>query len=278
MVGLALIEERCRGLLDHLDAYFARVSATTENALRRSSDRPWPAQDITAALSWLERAHAVTICDGPTRSGTGTYRAAESLPDILRGARIAAAAVSALRDRPRLEDQPSLAVSWPHLLPPLRSARWRSSRMAIIDLLDVAETRVTMLFPFVDSEGTAEIRSALERSLRRGVAVTLVTRYLDDPQSPNSRLVHDLRSVPGVTERLLRTLQLVVGAEIEQRREILHAKVVVVDGGRRGYIGSANLTGTAMDDSLEIGVIVGGLAAATLGLLLDEIVAVTESL
>jgi len=277
VVGLALLEERCSGLLGHLDAHFAHPSGTTEDELRSGYGAPLANADVAASLSWLERVGAVETRVRPEARTVTLYKATELLPEVLREAKLAAAAVVAVRKQPRPEDLPFLVVSWPGSLPPLRSARWRSSRIAIIDLLDSAKSTATMLFPFVDRTGVDEVSAAIQRALERGVAVTLLTRYLRDPQSPNAHLMQRIRFLGEPASRLFRPLQLAVRSDKEQSREVLHAKVMAVDGGERGYVGSANLTGTAMDESLEVGVLVGGHTAGALGALLEEIVALAEA-
>lgn len=275
-MGLALLEERCGGLLDHLQAHFVDRSETTQEELRSGYRTPLANTDVVAALSWLERVGAVRTAERHESSSVARYGATELLPDIIGEAKFAAA-VLAVRGRPRPEDPPLLVVSWPRSLPPLRSARWRSSKIAIIELLDSAKRSATMLFPFVDREGVDEIATAIERALKRGVCVKLLTRYLRDPQSPNAELTRRVKSLGKRADALFHPLQLAVRDEGVPSREVLHAKVLVVDRGERGYVGSANLTGTAMDESLEVGVLVDGQTAATLGTLLEEIVALAET-
>src|SRR5207248_1248759 len=98
-----------------------------------------------------------------------------------------------------------------------------------------------------------------------------------DPQSPNAQLMRRITSLGEPARRLFRPLQLAARGDTEPPREVLHAKVMVLDGGEKGYVGSANLTSAAMDESLEVGVLVGGHTAAALGVLLEEIVTLAEA-
>lgn len=276
-VGLALLEERCNGLLSFLQSRLANERDATVDELNTGYCPPVAKADLAASLSWLESAGALRTLRGPMPQVSVRYRATDLLPSILHDARVATAAVAEVRKRPRPEDIPLLVVSWPHSFPPLRSTRWRSSRLAIIDLLESAKSSVIMMFPFVDRAGIDEIAAAVERALRRGVTVTLVTRYLRDPESPNACLVQRIGAIGEPCRERFRPLQLVGGLQKQDIREVLHAKVMVVDGGERGYVGSANLTGTALDESLEIGVLIGENAAAALGALLREIVALADA-
>jgi phosphatidylserine/phosphatidylglycerophosphate/cardiolipin synthase-like enzyme len=106
--------------------------------------------------------------------------------------------------------------------------------------------------------------------MERGVAVVLMTRHLTDPDSVNARLVSRLRNAARAGTSLV-ALQLSSARFEVIGRELLHAKVLVVDGGRQGYVGSANLTGSGLSEALEIGVVLGGTAAGALASLVDDI-------
>src|SRR5574341_1420071 len=230
-VGLALLEERCNGLLDHLEACFALEAETTSADLKSTWGSRLAETDLVATLAWLEGVGALDAVDRrKTDGGVVRYKATGQLSGILHDARVAAAAVATVRKHPRAEDLPLLVVSWPPSLPQPRSARWRSSRIAIIDLLDSAERSVIMLFPFVDRLGVDEIAAAIQRALQRHVTVTLLTRYLRDPDSPNAYLSKRITSIEEPARSRFHSLQLAAGREGEEAREVLHAKVMVTDG------------------------------------------------
>ena len=126
-VGLALLEERCNGLLDRLASNLACRIETTEDELRGGHGPRLANADVTASLSWLEQVGAVESGVKREAKTVTRYKATALLPEVLREAKLAAAAVLAVRKHPLPEDPPSLVVSWPGSLPPLRSARWRSS-------------------------------------------------------------------------------------------------------------------------------------------------------
>src|SRR6185437_3603160 len=90
------------------------------------------------------------------------------------------------------EHQPVLVVSWPIALKEPIFRRWRSSRMVLVEMIDDAVSSAILVFPFMDLEGVDEIACAIERAMNREVVVTLVTRYVSDPASPNARLADRL--------------------------------------------------------------------------------------
>lgn len=268
LVGLALLESRCPGLLDTVEAALRRSPEVTRDQLLDSSDPTWARADVIAAIGWLEALQAVSARSGPPRR-TSAYRALQPLGGVLQDAKLLAEALPAFRAHGSHEGGPTLAVSWPASLPRPQKAVWRDSRAAMVELLDSSATDATLLFPFVDEAGAAEISAALERALSRGVAVTLLTRYLQVSGSANSRLVERLSRVRGEAVHF-RAFSL-AAADDSGGRELLHAKVIAVDGGRSGYIGSANLTEAALDESFEVGLIVDASVAMSLKQLLDEL-------
>ena len=274
IVGLALLEERCPGLITTLETV-AQGDVGSVALVKRQHPGPLAGDDVTASLAWLERAGALTFGDRPSTSGQFVF--AVKAKQVLREAAIAAAAIAVARERPRRQDLPRLVVSWPPSVRRPSTLSWRNSRMTIIELLDSAELSAVMVFPFVDRGGADEISAAIVRALHRGVDVVLVTRYLTDPESPNARLVAGIERLEDRERKHLTPLHLAGETDAGHTREVLHAKAMSVDGGRRGYVGSANLTGTALDESLEVGVVLEGPAARDLGTLLTEIAEIAKS-
>ena len=148
--------------------------------------------------------------------------------------------------------------------------------MSVTELIETAERDVWLLSPFVDDSGLAEVEPALGRAIKRGVRVLIMTRHLGDPKSPNSRLIERLRGCGLGDGRTLRAHHLIIGTGRGRTRELLHAKVIVTDEGRQGYVGSLNLTGSSLDDVFEIGVIVGGSTALSLAQLIRDLIRASE--
>lgn len=266
MVALARIAERCPGLLDHVCNSCVVGQAVTESAIVGSVDARWHRPDVVAALLSLARANGLAI---DNVKGAKRYVATSSLGTLVDRASATAELLPELRRQFDREHQPGLVVSWPIALREPLFRRWRSSRMALVEMIDDATTSVILVFPFMDLEGVDEIARAIERAMARDVGVTLLTRYVSDHQSPNARLADRLRRAPAGTRRF-QTRN--ISSDDDPKRELLHAKVLIVDGGRRGYVGSANLTLGGLGQSIEIGVTLDGAAAASLAELVNELV------
>ena len=100
----------------------------------------------------------------------------------------------------------------------------------------------------------ASVVSALQRAGSRGVLLTLVLERPED----NPRFSGPSQALVGVTARRLHWPQ-----SRRQAGASLHAKVLVVDE-TAALIGSANLTGAALERNVECGLLVRGGPTARL--------------
>ena len=123
-----------------------------------------------------------------------------------------------------------------------------------------ASVDLTLLFPFMDTEGFSEILGALELALDRGVTVSFLTRELGD----GGRNLMVLSEIMDSAKKKGGDLRL-YEAVLTDGVPISHAKVVARDGGDEVYVGSANLTGTSMDRTIEIGVFLRGRETRAVG-------------
>jgi phosphatidylserine/phosphatidylglycerophosphate/cardiolipin synthase-like enzyme len=82
-----------------------------------------------------------------------------------------------------------------------------------------------------------------------------------------------LQTATGGDSGLLRTVSLTAPLETGEERELLHAKLIVIDHGRQGYVGSLNLTGSSMDEVIEVGIFVSGESALSLLELVEDVLA-----
>lgn len=228
----------------------------------------WQRADVLAALTALCHAGALRVASRGGVSGTTSYTAAGSLNRTIDTAAAVASILPSLRQQFDREQHATLVVSWPTALRELRLRRWRNSRITLVEMVDQAKESIVLVFPFIDAIGVQEMAPAIERSFSRGVKVVLLTRYLSNADSPNAQFVSRLLRAPG-GDRHFEAIN--ISSDGDPRRELLHAKVLLVDGGARGYVGSANLTGSAFGDSIEIGVVVYGAAAASVAELVSEL-------
>jgi phosphatidylserine/phosphatidylglycerophosphate/cardiolipin synthase-like enzyme len=122
----------------------------------------------------------------------------------------------------------------------------------ILDL--VSHASADLLVVSFSAYKVPDVVSALGEAARRGVQVRLVLETTDDS---SGALTHDASKAFAA-----------IGADVEfyvwpaDRRPpgvsaTLHAKAVVADS-RAAFITSANLTGSALDHNLELGVLITG--------------------
>lgn len=120
------------------------------------------------------------------------------------------------------------------------------------------ESTLTILVPFMDSEGLSEIFPSLKRALQRKVKIEILTRELG-AKGRNTNVLAELIRCTGKYFPGLQLFETVMA----NKAPISHAKVISKDGGNEIYIGSANLTATSMERTIEIGVFLKGDEART---------------
>lgn len=116
----------------------------------------------------------------------------------------------------------------------------------MVELIDSAASEIMIVSYATHNE--AGVREALNRAVARGVSITLITERTAD--NPGYRGAAD--PMPGLPARSVvwPTHQRPPGAS-------MHAKIMVIDG-TSAVVGSANLTGMAMEANLECGVLIRG--------------------
>jgi phosphatidylserine/phosphatidylglycerophosphate/cardiolipin synthase-like enzyme len=272
--SLARLSERCPGLLGHLRDTCREFEITSEESIVASTTSKWTRADILAGLTALSVANALKVERNSRFSKGNSYRPTPTLREVVDRAAAISDVLPILRKHFDEEHQVSLVVTWPSSLQTPTFRRWRASKAALVEMIDDAEKSVAVVFPFIDAGGIDEVAAALERALSRGLSVVLLTRYLTIPSTPNAQFATRLQNA-SIGHGNFRALN--ISSDREPKRELLHAKVLVVDEGRRGYVGSANLTGSAFDESIEIGVAVDGAAAESMAELIGELLSLGRS-
>ena len=97
--------------------------------------------------------------------------------------------------------------------------------------------------------GMELLRASLATSAQRGAWIRLLTSNLEDARGWNRKAIAAL--VENEDGALVRS-RLRVLTPTERMPALIHAKIILVDH-RRGYLGSANLSRSAMDSNLEVG-------------------------
>jgi phosphatidylserine/phosphatidylglycerophosphate/cardiolipin synthase-like enzyme len=137
--------------------------------------------------------------------------------------------------------------------PTSRVATSRLTSAVVVDLIDQAQTDVLLVGYAVHTEPS--VATALEQAQGRGIDITLLLeRDVDNPAFSGAG-----GAFPGLV-----ATRLCWPASARTAGASLHAKVLAVDG-TAALVGSANVTGAALERNLECGLLVrGGPAPAAI--------------
>jgi phosphatidylserine/phosphatidylglycerophosphate/cardiolipin synthase-like enzyme len=132
-----------------------------------------------------------------------------------------------------------------------------------------ATYRVVVMTPFLDEAGALWLRELLE-PLHSDIRLILILRSLED----SDRWDYP-KGFPGLQEWLVRKHVRVFNYSIPRApppsRETFHAKVILADRDF-AYVGSANVTAASREQSMEMGVVVKGQAAAEVATIVDAVI------
>jgi phosphatidylserine/phosphatidylglycerophosphate/cardiolipin synthase-like enzyme len=136
---------------------------------------------------------------------------------------------------------------------------------AFISLARAAKHALTVLVPFMDDQG-AEFLLTLFALCGDGVERHLICRPLSEPHCGGAyrRRHSDFRRLD------VAVYEYALPSKLPSGRETFHAKVVLADDSAF-YVGSSNFMGSALERSLECGVIVRGESARQLHCVLRAI-------
>jgi putative cardiolipin synthase len=136
------------------------------------------------------------------------------------------------------------------------------------------EHEIVLLSPFFEGEGFGRLADVLLDALERDIELTIVTRYLSDPDSHNYGVIESF--IERATDRGVASMVSLIDYTVwsnatpaSERRQggenpkfTLHAKVMLFDT-RAAYVGSANITDYGFDRYLELGVLLEGSKVAS---------------
>lgn len=120
-------------------------------------------------------------------------------------------------------------------------------------LIEGTQKELLVMIPFIDETGFLNISESMGEAIRRGIKVTFISRDLLEGHR-NRAAIDDLIRV---SAKCWGNLQLFKG-ESDPDVPISHAKIISRDGGEEVYIGSANLTRSSMETTIEMGVFLRG--------------------
>jgi phosphatidylserine/phosphatidylglycerophosphate/cardiolipin synthase-like enzyme len=159
------------------------------------------------------------------------------------------------------------AIDGSHALPPVVF----QTSDAFFSLARSATNELTVLSPFLDQRG-ADFLVELYSLCGSGVRRTLICRPLSEPECGHAfrRRAADFKAL-GVS-----VYEYALPSMLPSGRETFHAKVVLADASSF-YVGSSNFMGSALDRSLECGVIVCGETARQLRTVLTGLQSVARA-
>ncbi len=152
----------------------------------------------------------------------------------------------------RATQNSGLFCTWAHrqTLPPGLRTQLGDLDHFVRLLCSSATANLFLVAPYLSSAGLEALRAPIATSAQRGAWIRLVTGNLDDRNGANRRAVQTL--VEGPEGALIRTRLRVLTAT-DKLPALIHAKIVLADH-KQGYLGSANLSQSAMDHNFELGV------------------------
>lgn len=125
-----------------------------------------------------------------------------------------------------------------------------SYRASLAKLIDVAQSELLIVSPFLHIGGVKPVQDALLAALLRGVQVTIIAHDLNEPDSVASRAVENLRRAAQ------RARARFIAYTAQPESGLVHAKLVLQDD-QAVIIGSANLTAPGYGFNFEAGVLLG---------------------
>jgi hypothetical protein len=136
---------------------------------------------------------------------------------------------------------------------------------AFVNLARSSVRELTVLMPFIDDEG-AEVLIQLYSLTNNSISRNLVCRPLDEKHCGDVfyRRHEEFRNLN------VAIYEYALPSPLPSRRETFHAKVILADQSAY-YVGSSNLMGSALERSLECGVLVSGESARQLHAVLQAI-------
>ena len=135
----------------------------------------------------------------------------------------------------------------------------RGTGPVVENIMDGVQNELQIM-AFVISKHADNFLNLIKKAVERGVKTTVVINKLSEQ---DAKVIEQLGSLA----REYNHFKLV---DFNRRGKTLHAKVVVVDR-EKAVIGSANFSWGGMSGNYEIGILVEGKEAYTLGKLVDDV-------
>jgi phosphatidylserine/phosphatidylglycerophosphate/cardiolipin synthase-like enzyme len=252
---------------DHVTSLRSLIGGR-EDSLARFGAALWAQVGRQLVAKDLDWARSIGREDAPhiVWAALSQSGAVSGEPPILRAAPLcrlllSIAAPDTASDTEAQEPSPRLVWTLPEAVALAIPGRRGTYLEAFVCLVDACREKLLIVSPYVDSRGVGFLFTPLLNALGRGVQVTVVTHDMLNATSPNATAVEELRREAWRVRGKLAVYSADAGAGADRREHpLLHAKLVVADQIRL-LLGSANLTSHAMASNLEVGTILGPVAA-----------------
>lgn len=283
MAGLAHYQERLIVALSHraslcskvFDAWASIGPAVPVGPKELTGAAHLSHSDEVGTAELLRTLHGLGALQGPGPRWTPTHDLAESMATlamIFRGIDTYRSLVQKnATDVKLIATRPERAVA---LDKELAEAGWQTPRPeetdeSMSDLIAGAARTIVVMTPFLDARGGEILKTLLDRASSE-VKITMILRNLSRPERKDFPIGF-LSILDWLHARSIAiydySLEQFPGAPIET----FHAKLLLVDG-TRAYVGSANMTGSSFESSMELGVILSGEAARQLSRFVEVVV------
>lgn len=140
--------------------------------------------------------------------------------------------------------------SYREALPPATRDQFRDLDQFLRQLCSSATVQLFMVAPYLSIAGIEALRSSIAVSAQKGAWIRLLTSNLEENNGANQRALNAL--VEGDEGALIRNRLRILTATAKLPA-LIHAKIILVDH-KRGYLGSANFSQSALDRNFELGV------------------------
>lgn len=163
--------------------------------------------------------------------------------------------------------QKPLCCTWTHrgLLPPSLKDQFGDLDQLIRETIISAKSRLLVVAPYVSAAGMNLLRESLAVAVANGAWIRVLTGDLDANGALNRKALETLFRGDGGARLRERVRVLVCSDRLPV---LFHAKLVIADA-ERGYIGSANVSASAMGENFEIGCALGAKQAESMDKLVD---------
>jgi hypothetical protein len=174
-----------------------------------------------------------------------------------------------------LTQRVQLCVSLPPTLAPAAEHVIHESsadlRSSLLDLVASAKESLIVASPFWDAGTASEMVTLAAKKLASGVRVWLLGRFSEELPNDVKLELRKVGSDPGCS-----ILSWFEGSGRET--QTFHFKAISADRGKRGYVGSANMTVSSLRSRMELGVILGGDAASHLERILRVVITMASTI